>query len=100
VVSDIDPRTREAADADLVQAVLRAASEVLPPGPGRGDPLPISRGLIEDSNEAEEGLRLVAWAIHDARVRVPAWVIEAIRDLTAGTIAGSELPPDLDDFAE
>lgn len=73
---------------------------MLPPGPRGGDSLPVSRSLSEDSNEAEEGLRLVAWAIHDARVRLPAWVIEAIRDLTAGTIAGSELPADLDDFAE
>lgn len=99
-MSDVDPSAREAADADLVQAVLRAASQVLPPAPGGGNPLPVSRSLIEDSNEAAEGLRLVAWAIHDARVRVPAWVIEAIRDLTAGTIAGSELPADLDDLAE
>ena len=100
MVSDADPRAREAAGADLLQAVLRAASDVLPPGPGGGDPLPVSRGLIEESHEPEEGLRLVAWAIHDARVRVPAWVIEGIRDLTAGTIAGSELPAELDDLAE
>ena len=60
MVSDADPRAREAAGADLLQAVLRAASDVLPPGPGGGDPLPVSRDLIEESHEPEEGLRLVA----------------------------------------
>lgn len=93
-------RVAEASEADLLQAVLRAVTEALPPGPGGSDPLPISRDLIENSDEAAEGLRLVAWAIHDAQVPVPAWVVEAIRDLTAGTLAGGALPDDLNDFAQ
>lgn len=98
-MSDTDPRSQKSADSDRVQAVLDAVSEALPQVSGGSDPLSLSRDLIA-SRETEEGLRLVAWAIHDARARVPAWVVASIRDLTVGTFPGSELPAELDDLVE
>ena len=93
-----DDESRRTAEADLAHAVLHAASKALTGDDSTSDPLPIARELVE-RYDPEEGLRLVAWALWDAQVRVPAWVVAAIRDLTAGVVPRSELPADLDDLA-
>ena len=46
-----------------------------------------------DHGEPAEGVCALAWALHNAQVEVPAWVNEAIRDLTYGLVVPDHMPP-------
>ena len=48
-----------------------------------------------DHDEPAEGVCSLAWALHISHVTVPAWVKEAIRDLTDGLVDSEHLPPRL-----
>ena len=48
-----------------------------------------------DHDEPAEGVCSLAWALHVSHVTVPAWVNEAIRDLTDGLVDSEHLPPRL-----
>lgn len=48
-----------------------------------------------DHGEPAEGVCYLAWALHKAHVEVPAWVNEAIQDLTQGMVDPAHMPPRL-----
>ena len=55
--------------------------------------------LIEHGEPAE-GLCSLAWAIVNAKVRVPRELIDAIYKYTSGLVDEKHLPPDLADYAD
>jgi hypothetical protein len=55
--------------------------------------------LIEHGEPAK-GVCSIAWALHHAHVAVPAWVNDAIRDLTAGLADPAHMPPHLPEIAD
>jgi hypothetical protein len=52
--------------------------------------------LIEHGEPAE-GVCSLAWALHNARVELPSWIVQDIRSLTAGLVNPEHLPPGLGD---
>lgn len=46
-----------------------------------------------DHGEPAEGMCSPAWVLHDDGVAVPAWIWDAIRDLTDGLVAPEHMPP-------
>lgn len=53
-----------------------------------------------DHGDPAEGVCSLAWALHNARVAVPGWVNQAIRDLTHGMIDPEHLPPRLSEIPD
>jgi hypothetical protein len=48
-----------------------------------------------DHGVPAEGVCSLAWALYNARVAVPGWVNDAVRDLTDGMVEPEHLPPRL-----
>ena len=73
-----------------VQGVLVAASETIPPAEMRQ-----AQHLV-DHGEPAEGLLELAWVVTRGDHRVPGWVVDGIKELTAGLVPAGELPGNLD----
>jgi hypothetical protein len=54
---------------------------------------------LVDHGEPAEGLRSLAWIIVDGDKMVPATVIRAIREPSAGIVAAEHMPDELDSHA-
>ena len=69
-----------------VEALRIALAELLP-----SDAFAQADSLIEHGEPAE-GVCYLAWALHNAGVRVPEWAIQDVQDLTEGWVEPEDLP--------
>jgi len=70
-----------------VRGLRITAEEYLPP-----DALTEVDTLIEHGEPAE-GVCSLAWALHNAEVAPPDWMLQAIQDLTRGIVDRVHMPP-------
>lgn len=77
-----------------VRAAASSAARYLPPH------VMLEVDELIDHGEPAEGLCSLAWAIVNARVRVPRQLIDAIYEYTSELVDSKHLPPDLGDYAE
>jgi hypothetical protein len=70
-----------------VNGLRIALADMLPPGAfAQAD------SLIEHGEPAE-GVCYLAWALHNAGVQGPGWVVRDVQDLTEGLVEPEHLPP-------